>query len=118
MQILFLEYPPCSTCQKAKKWLDEHHVSYVSRHIKENNPSAEELKAWHQKSGLPLKRFFNTSGVLYKSMALKDKLPSMTEEEQFELLSTDGMLVKRPIIVSDSFVLVGFKEKEWEEALL
>ena len=115
MQILFLEYPPCSTCQKAKKWLDEHHVS---RHIKENNPSAEELKAWHQKSGLPLKRFFNTSGVLYKSMALKDKLPSMTEEEQFELLSTDGMLVKRPIIVADSFVLVGFKEKEWEEALL
>ena len=93
-------------------------MSYVSRHIKENNPSAEELKAWHQKSGLPLKRFFNTSGVLYKSMALKDKLPSMTEEEQFELLSTDGMLVKRPIIVADSFVLVGFKEKEWEEALL
>ena len=118
MQILFLEYPPCSTCQKAKKWLDEHHVSYVSRHIKENKPSAEELKASHQKSGLPLKRFFNTSGVLYKSMALKDKLPSMTEEEQFELLSTDGMLVKRPIIVADSFVLVGFKEKEWEEALL
>ena len=118
MQILFLEYPPCSTCQKAKKWLDEYHVSYVSRHIKENNPSAEELKAWRQKSGLPLKRFFNTSGVLYKSMALKDKLPSMTEEEQFELLSTDGMLVKRPIIVADSFVLVGFKEKEWEEALL
>ena len=118
MQILFLEYPPCSTCQKAKKWLDENHVSYVSRHIKENNPSAEELKAWHQKSGLPLKRFFNTSGVLYKSMALKDKLPSMEEEEQFELLSTDGMLVKRPIIVADSFVLVGFKEKEWEEALL
>ena len=118
MQILFLEYPPCSTCQKAKKWLDEHHVSYVSRHIKESTPSAEELKAWHQKSGLPLKRFFNTSGVLYKSMALKDKLPSMTEEEQFELLSTDGMLVKRPIIVADSFVLVGFKEKEWEEALL
>ena len=93
-------------------------MSYVSRHIKENNPSAEELKAWHQKSGLPLKRFFNTSGVLYKSMALKDKLPSMEEEEQFELLSTDGMLVKRPIIVADSFVLVGFKEKEWEEALL
>ena len=118
MQILFLEYPPCSTCQKAKKWLQERHLSYVSRHIKENNPSAEELKAWHQKSGLPLKRFFNTSGVLYKSMALKDKLPSMTEEEQFELLSTDGMLVKRPIIVADSFVLVGFKEKEWEEALL
>ena len=93
-------------------------MSYVSRHIKENNPSAEELKAWRQKSGLPLKRFFNTSGVLYKSMALKDKLPSMEEEEQFELLSTDGMLVKRPIIVADSFVLVGFKEKEWEEALL
>ena len=94
------------------------YVGRISRHIKENNPSAEELKAWHQKSGLPLKRFFNTSGVLYKSMALKDKLPSMTEEEQFELLSTDGMLVKRPIIVADSFVLVGFKEKEWEEALL
>ena len=108
MSLLFLEYPPCSTCKKAKSWLDAHGVQ---------NPSKEELKAWYQKSGLPLKRFFNTSGLLYKSMALKDKLPSMTEEEQLELLSTDGMLVKRPILVSEDFVLVGFKESEWSEAL-
>ena len=108
MSLLFLEYPPCSTCKKAKSWLDAH---------KDQNPSKEELKAWYQKSGLPLKRFFNTSGLLYKSMALKDKLPSMTEEEQLELLSTDGMLVKRPILVSEDFVLVGFKESEWSETL-
>ena len=118
MQVSFLEYPPCSTCQKAKKWLDEHQVSYVSRHIKESNPSFEELESWYHRSGLPLKRFFNTSGVLYKSMALKDKLQTMEEKEQLSLLSTDGMLVKRPIIVADDFVLVGFKEKEWEEKLL
>ena len=116
--LLFVEYPKCSTCQKARKWLEERGLEFQDRHIVEQNPTKEELKAWYEKSGLPLKRFFNTSGVLYKSMALKDKLPSMTEEEQFELLSTDGMLVKRPIIVADSFVLVGFKEKEWEEALL
>ena len=96
MSILFLEYPPCSTCQKAKRWLDEHHVSYTSRHIKENNPTAEELKEWYKKSGLPLKKFFNTSGLIYKSMGLKDKLPTMNEEEQIALLATDGMLVKRP----------------------
>ena len=117
MSLLFLEYPPCSTCKKAKSWLDAHGVQYTSRHIKDQNPSTEELKAWYQKSGLPLKRFFNTSGLLYKSMALKDKLPSMTEEEQLELLSTDGMLVKRPILVSEDFVLVGFKESEWSETL-
>lgn len=117
MSLLFLEYPPCSTCKKAKSWLDAHGVQHTSRHIKDQNPSKEELKAWYQKSGLPLKRFFNTSGLLYKSMALKDKLPSMTEEEQLELLSTDGMLVKRPILVSEDFVLVGFKESEWSEAL-
>ena len=117
MSLLFLEYPPCSTCKKAKSWLDAHGVQYTSRHIKDQNTSKEELKAWYQKSGLPLKRFFNTSGLLYKSMALKDKLPSMTEEEQLELLSTDGMLVKRPILVSEDFVLVGFKESEWSEAL-
>lgn len=117
MSLLFLEYPPCSTCKKAKSWLDAHGIQYTSRHIKDQNPPKEELKSWYQKSGLPLKRFFNTSGLLYKSMALKDKLPSMTEEEQLELLSTDGMLVKRPILVSEDFVLVGFKESEWSEAL-
>ena len=117
LSLLFLEYPPCSTCKKAKSWLDAHGDQHTSRHIKDQNPSKEELKAWYQKSGLPLKRFFNTSGLLYKSMALKDKLPSMTEEEQLELLSTDGMLVKRPILISEDFVLVGFKESEWSEAL-
>ncbi len=117
MSILFLEYPPCSTCQKAKRWLDEHHVSYTSRHIKENNPTAEELKEWYKKSGLPLKKFFNTSGLIYKSMGLKDKLPTMNEEEQIALLATDGMLVKRPLVIGDSFVLTGFKEKDWQEKL-
>ena len=117
MSLLFLEYPPCSTCKKAKSWLDAHGIQYSPRHIKDQNPSKEELKSWYQKSRLPLKRFFNTSGLLYKSMALKDKLPSMTEEEQLELLSTDGMLVKRPILVSEDFVLVGFKESEWSETL-
>ena len=117
MSLLFLEYPPCSTCKKAKSWLDAHGVQYTSRHIKDQNPSKEELKAWYQKSGLPLKRFFNTSGLLYKSMALKDKLPSMTEEEQLELLSTDGMLVKRPVLVGENFVLTGFRAEQWEEAL-
>lgn len=117
MNILFLEYPPCSTCKKAKAWLDSHQISYTDRHIKENNPTKEELTLWYKRSGLPLKKFFNTSGLLYKSMSLKDKLPAMTEEEQLALLATDGMLVKRPIIVANDFVLVGFKEKDWEEKL-
>lgn len=117
MSILFLQYPPCSTCQKAKKWLDSHQISYESRHIKDENPSAEELAAWLKKSGLPLKKFFNTSGLLYKSQNLKDRLPSMSEQEQLNLLATDGMLVKRPLVIGDDFVLVGFKEKEWEERL-
>ena len=114
----FICYSRCSTCQKAKKWLDEHSIEYTERQIKEDNPSAEELKEWHERSGLPLKRFFNTSGMLYKELKLKDKLPGMSDEEQYELLATDGMLVKRPLLVSDDFVLTGFKEKEWEEALL
>ena len=114
----FICYSRCSTCQKAKKWLDEHSIEYTERPIKEDNPSAEELKEWHERSGLPLKRFFNTSGMLYKELKLKDRLPNMSEEEQYELLATDGMLVKRPLLVSDDFVLTGFKEKEWEEALL
>lgn len=114
----FIQYPKCTTCQKAKKWLDEHGIEYTDRHIKEDNPTAEELKAWHEKGGLPLKRFFNTSGLLYKNMGLKDKLPTMTEEEQYALLATDGMLVKRPLIIAEDFVLTGFKEKEWEEKLL
>ena len=117
MSVLFIEYPNCTTCQKAKKWLDDAGVSYEDRHIKENNPTAEELRKWHKISGLPLKKFFNTSGLLYKSMALKDKLPSMSEDEQYELLATDGMLVKRPLIISEDFVLVGFKEAEWEARL-
>ena len=114
----FICYSRCSTCQKAKKWLDEHSIEYTERPIKEYNPSAEELKEWHERSGLPLKRFFNTSGMPYKELKLKDKLPGMSDEEQYELLATDGMLVKRPLLVSDDFVLTGFKEKEWEEALL
>lgn len=117
MSVTFLEYPACSTCKKAKAWLDSHGIEYTSRHIKEKNPSKEELSAWYKKSGLPLKKFFNTSGLLYKSMSLKDKLPSMSEEEQLALLASDGMLVKRPIIIGDSFILIGFKEKEWGEKL-
>lgn len=113
--MLFIQYPPCSTCQKAKKWLDAKGVAYTDRHIKENNPTYEELKAWYEKSGLPLKKFFNTSGLVYKSLGLKDKLPTMTEEEQLRLLATDGMLVKRPLVIGDDFVLTGFKEKDWEE---
>ena len=116
--MLFLEYPPCSTCKKAKKWLDEHGVGYTARHIKEENPSYEELKQWLDLSGLPVKKFFNTSGLLYKSLNLKDKLPAMTVEEQLQLLATDGMLVKRPLVVTDDGkVLTGFKEKEWESLL-
>ncbi|WP_251493183.1 arsenate reductase family protein [Otoolea muris] len=118
MKPLFIEYPPCTTCKKAKKWLDDHSAEYSDRHIKEQNPTAEELKDWHARSGLPLKRFFNTSGLLYKNMNLKDKLPSMSEEEQYALLATDGMLVKRPILVGEDFVLVGFKEAEWGARIL
>ena len=115
--MLFLEYPPCSTCQKAKKWLDAQGIAYTDRHIKEQNPSYEELKAWHEKSGLPLKKFFNTSGLIYKNLGLKDKLSTMTEEEQLRLLASDGMLVKRPLVVGEDFVLTGFKEAEWAEKL-
>lgn len=115
--MFFIYYPKCSTCQKAKKWLDEHHIEYAERHIAEDNPSYDELKKWYEKSGLPLKKFFNTSGLLYKDMQLKDKLPSMSEEEQLKLLATNGMLVKRPLIVDGEKVLVGFKEAEWAEKL-
>ena len=106
-----------TTCQKAKAWLDEKDVAYDDRHIKEQNPTYEELREWHKKSGLPLRKFFNTSGLLYKSMKLKDKLPDMSEEEQLRLLATDGMLVKRPILVGENFVLVGFKPEIWQDAL-
>lgn len=117
MSVLFLEYPKCTTCKKAKKWLDENSISYEDRHIVEENPTVEELKEWHQKSGLPLKRFFNTSGMIYRQEGLKDKLPTMTEEEQYALLATNGMLVKRPLVIGDDFVLVGFKEAQWSETL-
>ena len=117
MKPLFIEYPPCTTCKKAKKWLDDHSAEYSDRHIKEQNPTAEELKDWHARSGLPLKRFFNTSGLLYKNMNLKDKLPSMSEEEQYALLATDGMLVKRPLLVAERGIYPGFREKEWEAIL-
>lgn len=116
-KMLFVHYPKCTTCKRAKKWLDEHQISYEERDIKENNPSLEELKEWYQRSGLPLKRFFNTSGMLYKEMKLKDKLPEMSEDEQLALLASDGMLVKRPIVVTKESVLVGFKEAQWEEEL-
>ena len=116
--MLFVEYPACSTCRKAKKWLDENGAAYTDRHIKEENPTLAELRAWHEKSGLPLKRFFNTSGLLYKSLGLKDKLPKMSEEEQLELLAGDGMLVKRPLLIAEDFVLVGFKPAEWAEKIL
>lgn len=115
--MLFIEYPKCSTCQKAKKWLDENSVEYTDRHIIEDNPTYEELKTWYKQSGLELKRFFNTSGMLYRSMGLKDKLPSMSEDEQLKLLASDGMLVKRPLIISDKVILTGFREKEWAEKL-
>ncbi|WP_295425018.1 arsenate reductase family protein [uncultured Subdoligranulum sp.] len=116
--MLFLQYPPCSTCKKAKKWLDEHGVAYEARDIKQDNPTQEELRAWQARSGLPLKRFFNTSGQLYRSLQLKEKLPAMPEAEQLALLAGDGMLVKRPLAVGEDFVLVGFKEAEWEQTLL
>ena len=113
--MLFIHYPKCTTCQKAKKWLDEHKIVYTERHIVENNPTYEELKEWHEKSGLPLKKFFNTSGLLYKELQLKDKLVEMSEEEQLKLLATNGMLVKRPLVIADDKVLIGFKEAEWKE---
>ena len=115
--MLFIQYPPCSTCQKAKSWLDSHGISYSSRHIKEEPPTYEELSAWFHMSGLPLKKFFNTSGLLYKSLNLKEKLPTMAEEEQLRLLATNGMLVKRPIVIHGNHVLVGFKEVQWESLL-
>lgn len=116
--MLFINYPKCGTCRKAKKWLDDNKIVYEDRNIKEENPTAEELKKFAQLSGLPLKKFFNTSGLLYKSMGLKDKLADMSDEEKIDLLSTDGMLVKRPIVVKENKVLVGFKEEEWEKELL
>ncbi len=115
--MLLIEYPKCSTCQKAKRWLDAHGIAYTDRHIKENNPTYDELAQWHRASGLPLKKFFNTSGMLYKELALKDKLPAMSAEEQLRLLATDGMLVKRPIVVQGDTVLLGFREAEWAEKL-
>ena len=115
MSVLFLEYPKCSTCQKAKKWLDEHKVKYEDRHIKENNPTAEELKVWHQRSGQALKKFFNTSGFVYKNMNLKEKLETMSHAEKIKLLASNGMLIKRPLLIGENFIFVGFREKEWEK---
>ncbi|WP_101698456.1 arsenate reductase family protein [Clostridium minihomine] len=118
MEFTFVCYPKCTTCQKAKRWLEEHHIPYTMRDIKEQNPTKEEITLWYQASGLPLKRFFNTSGLIYRSMELSKKLPQMSDEEQLDLLSSDGMLVKRPILTDGQTVLVGFREKEWEEKLL
>ena len=115
--MLFIYYPKCSTCQKAKKWLEANSIAYEDRPIVEQPPTVEELKQWVAKSGLPLKKFFNTSGILYKQMNLKDKLKEMSEDEQLKLLATDGMLVKRPLVIGDGFVLTGFKEKEWEDKI-
>ena len=115
--MLLIEYPKCTTCQKARKWLEAQGVSFQTRHIKEDAPSADELREWHRRSGLPLKRFFNTSGMAYRELGLKDKLPGMSEEEQLTLLASDGMLVKRPVLVGDGFVLTGFREAEWTRAL-
>ena len=116
--MLFICFPKCTTCQKAKKWLESQGIAYTERNIAEENPTYAELKEWYKKSGLPLKRFFNTSGLVYKSMQLKDKLPEMSEEEQLKLLATDGMLVKRPLVVDGDTVLTGFKEAEWNEKML
>ncbi len=113
--MLLVYYPKCSTCQRAKKWLEEKQIIFEARDVKLQNPTKEELIEWHQRSGLPLKKFFNTSGMLYREMQLKDRLPEMSEEEQYDLLASDGMLVKRPIVVTDDLVLVGFREKEWEK---
>ena len=115
--MLFIQYPPCSTCQKAKKWLDEKGIAYTDRHIKQHNPTYEELKEWYGRSGLPLKKFFNTSGLKYKELNLKEKLPAMTEEEQLQLLASDGMLVKRPLLVTEDIVLTGFQIAQWEKIL-
>ena len=117
MKYLLIEYPKCTTCQKAKKWLNEHRIEFTDRHIVEQRPKEEELKAWIALSGLPIKKFFNTSGLLYKEMKLKDKLPAMSEEEQLQLLATNGMLVKRPLLIDGDTVLIGFKEAEWSEKL-
>lgn len=116
--MLFIEYPKCGTCRKAKKWLDDNNISYTDRNIKEENPTYEELKLWHEKSGLPLKKFFNTSGMLYKSMNLKDKLKDMTADEQLRILATDGMLVKRPLVVTENGIITGFNEAQWAALLL
>jgi len=116
--VLLIEYPKCSTCQKAKKWLEDNGFTFETRHIKEDNPRFDELQAWQKASGLPLKKFFNTSGLLYKSMNLKEKLPLMSEEEQLALLATDGMLVKRPVLIAGDVILTGFREKEWAQRLL
>lgn len=115
MSYQFIHYPKCSTCQKAKKWLDEHNISYIERDIKLENPVYEELSQWHKQSGLPLKKFFNTSGMLYRELKLKDRLPDMSEDEQIQLLATDGMLVKRPLMIGNGKVLTGFRESEWKE---
>ena len=115
MKILFIEYPKCSTCQKAKKWLEQNNIEFDDRHILENNPTKEELKKWIKQSGYDIKKFFNTSGMKYKELNLKEKLPNMTDDEKIQILSTDGMLVKRPLIITDDLILVGFREKEWEQ---
>ena len=115
--MLFLEYPPCTTCKKAKKWLTDHELDFTARHIKEENPTAAEISLWQEKSGLELKKFFNTSGLVYKNLGLKDKLPHMSRQEQLDLLASDGMLVKRPILVTEDTVLVGFREAQWEQLL-
>ncbi|MCI8300139.1 MAG: arsenate reductase family protein [Lachnospiraceae bacterium] len=117
MKVLFVEYPKCSTCQKAKKWLEEHQIDFEDRNIKEERPGREELEEWHEQSGLDIKRFFNTSGILYKEMKLKDQLPQMSLKEKYELLATDGMLVKRPVLVTDQGVVTGFKPEEWEKLI-
>ena len=114
MKSVFIEYPKCSTCQNAKKWLDLHQIQYENRHIVEKTPNAQELKKWHLQSGLPLKRFFNTSGLVYKELGLKERLETLTEEEQYQLLATNGMLIKRPLLISDEFILIGFRLQEWE----
>lgn len=112
--MIFIEYPKCGTCRKAKKWLDENGIEYIDRHIVEDNPTIDELKKWHELSGLELKKFFNTSGMKYRELGLKDRLKEMTDEEMYELLASDGMIVKRPIVVGEDFVLTGFKEEQWE----
>ena len=115
--IIFIEYPKCTTCQKAKKWLEDKNIDFTDRHIKDQQPTLDELKKWHKISGLPLKRFFNTSGLLYKEMKLKDRLPNMTDDEMYQLLATDGMLVKRPILITAKGITTGFKEAEWEKLI-